>query len=104
MISYNTSAYKLSDIPPGFFKHIIKDGDDTITVHAFKTSNTNPTLIECIKAFFGFDRKMRYRVTLWNNDKIIAFTDSNPDIWENADVKKINGVIERLKKARDKMA
>lgn len=103
MTSYNTSAYKLSELPPDLFKEIVKDGDDTVTVYALKHFNTNPSLFDRIKAGLGFDiEHVRYRVTLWNNDRIIAFTDVEPDIWDKKDTKIIRSVIDKLMKAKEK--
>ena len=103
MISYNTEAYRLSQLPQDTFKEKFHIGNGIITVHKLKTFNTNPSLFEKIKAFLGFDiEKSRYRVTLWFEDKIAQFTDVDPIIWDGHDLEFKRSVITRLFKATEK--
>lgn len=103
MITYNTDLYRLSQLPENTFKEKFPIGNGIITVHEFKTLNTNPTLFEKIKAFLGCDiENKRYRVTLWFEDKIAQFTDVDPIIWEGHDIEFKRSVINRLFKATEK--
>lgn len=66
MKSYNTSAYRLSELPKSLFKEVIKydSVNKVITVHEVITS-------------------LSYRVTLWSDDRIVTFADVNPSVWNN---------------------
>lgn len=78
MNSYNTSAYRLSELPKSLFKEIIEydSVNKVITVHELITSRS-------------------YRVTLWSDDRIVTFTDINPCIWNSSNASK-HEVIKKL--------
>ncbi len=79
MNSYNTSAYRLSELPKSLFKEIIKFDaiDKVITVHELIASRS-------------------YRVTLWSDNRIITFVDINPSIWDSNNDAKKHEVIKKL--------
>lgn len=78
MNSYNTSAYRLSELPKSLFKEIIKydSVNKVITVHEVITS-------------------LSYRVTLWSDDRIVTFVDINPSTWNSNNASK-HEVIKKL--------
>lgn len=79
MNSYNTSAYRLSELPKSLFKEIIKydSVNKVITVHELIASRS-------------------YRVTLWSDDRIVTFDDINPSIWDSNNDARKHEVVQKL--------
>lgn len=104
MQNYNHLAYRLSELPEKFCEEKFPIGNGIITVHSYKQMKPKLSLFEKFLDLIGFNvEKEVYRVTLWFDDKIAAFTDVEPHIWKySKDYTFKRSIIERLFKATEK--